>query len=117
MSSDDSLLVPDRAVLEAFGIAAEPVRRATSGLINSTWYVRSRAGVPLVLQRVNPIFSPAVNEDIAAVTEHLAAKGVLTPRLVPTRSGALWAEHGGAVWRVLTWIDGENRDALDSPAQ
>ncbi|HEX5046267.1 MAG TPA: phosphotransferase [Gammaproteobacteria bacterium] len=117
MSGDDSLLVPDGEVLEAFGLAREPVRRATSGLINPTWFVRSAGGEPLVLQRVNPIFSPAVNEDIAAVTEHLAAKGVLTPRLVAARSGALWVEHGGAVWRVLTFIDGENRDAVGSPAQ
>jgi Ser/Thr protein kinase RdoA (MazF antagonist) len=117
VTSDDAALVPDRAVLAAFGLAAEPVRRASSGLINPTWYVRSTAGEPLVLQRVNPIFSPAVNEDIAAVTAHLAAKGVLTPRLVPARSGALWLLHGGAVWRVLTFIDGENRDAVDSPAQ
>jgi len=104
-------------VLEAFELAREPVRRATSGLINPTWFVRSRGGEPLVLQRVNPIFSAAVNEDIAAVTEHLAAKGVMTPRLVAARSGALWIEHGGAVWRVLTFIDGENHDALGSPAQ
>jgi Ser/Thr protein kinase RdoA (MazF antagonist) len=110
------LLVPAAAVLEAFGLAAEPLTRATSGLINPTWYVRSTDGVRLVLQRVNPIFSAAVNEDIAAVTEHLAAKGVVTPRLVAARSGALWVEHGGAVWRVLTFIDGENRDAVESPA-
>jgi Ser/Thr protein kinase RdoA (MazF antagonist) len=111
------MLVPDGAVLEAFGLAREPVRRATSGLINPTWYVRSTGGEPLVLQRVNPIFSAAVNEDIAAVTEHLARKGVLTPRLVAARSGALWIEQGSAVWRVLTFIDGENRDAVGSPAQ
>ena len=117
VSSDDSSLVPPDAVLAAFGLVAEPVRRAQSGLINPTWYVRSTHGVPLVLQRLNPIFPAAVNEDIAAVTEHLAAKGVLTPRLVPARSGALWLEHGGAVWRALTFIDGENRDALQSPAQ
>jgi Ser/Thr protein kinase RdoA (MazF antagonist) len=117
VSGDDALLVPDREVLEAFGLAAEPMRRAPSGLINPTWYARSTSGVPLVLQRLNPIFPAAVNEDIAAVTEHLSAKGVLTPRLVPARSGALWAEHDGAVWRVLTFIDGENRDAVDSAAQ
>ncbi|HET8696426.1 MAG TPA: hypothetical protein VFO94_03005, partial [Gammaproteobacteria bacterium] len=76
VTSDHAALVPDTAVLAAFGLAAEPVRRAASGLINPTWYVRSAAGEPLVLQRVNPIFSPAVNEDIAAVTAHLAAKGV-----------------------------------------
>jgi Ser/Thr protein kinase RdoA (MazF antagonist) len=115
--SDSASLVPDRAVLDAFELALETPRRAPSGLINPTWYVRSRGGTPLVLQRVSSIFPPTVNEDIAAVTEHLAAKGVLTPRLVPTRDGALWLEHGGAVWRVLTFVDGVNRDAVESPAQ
>jgi Ser/Thr protein kinase RdoA (MazF antagonist) len=111
------VLVPERAVLDAFELAPEPLRRATSGLINPTWYVAARSGTPLVLQRLSPIFPAVVNEDIAAVTEHLAAKRVLTPRLVPTRDGALWLEHGGEVWRVLTYIDGVSRDAVESPAQ
>src|SRR6185369_15162173 len=110
-------LIPPAAVLEAFDLAAEPLDRATSGLINPTWYVRSNRGAELVLQRVNPIFPPAVNLDIAAVTEHLARKGAVTPRLVPTRTGALWLEHGGTVWRALTRIQGVCRDALESPAQ
>jgi Ser/Thr protein kinase RdoA (MazF antagonist) len=108
---------PPAAVLDAFGLAAEPLRRASSGLINPTWFVRSQSGTPLVLQRVSPIFPAAVNEDIAAVTEHLAAKGVLTPRLVPSASGGLWVELDGAVWRVLTFIDGVSRDFVESPAQ
>src|SRR5262245_56105228 len=114
---DSASLVPDRAVLDAFELASGSPRRALSGLINPTWYVQSRGGTPLVLQRVSSIFPPTVNEDIAAVTEHLAAKGVLTPRLVPTRGGALWLEHGGEVWRVLTFVDGVSRDAVESPAQ
>jgi Ser/Thr protein kinase RdoA (MazF antagonist) len=85
-------------------------------LINPTWYARARSG-DVVLQRLNPIFSAEVNFDIAAVTEHLARKGLVTPRLVPTRAGALWAEHEGEVWRVLTCIAGVCRDALESPAQ
>ena len=113
----DSSTPPDRAVLDAFELAPEPIRRAPSGLINPTWYVRSVRGVPLVLQRLNPVFPAAVNEDIAAVTEHLAAKSVLTPRLVATPHGALWLEHGGATWRVLTYIDGVSRDAVESASQ
>lgn len=108
---------PPVAVLEAFDLAEAPIERATSGLINPTWYVRSNRGTELVLQRVNPIFPPTVNLDIAAVTEHLARKGAVTPRLVPTRSGALWLEHEGSVWRVLTRIEGVCHDALESPAQ
>jgi Ser/Thr protein kinase RdoA (MazF antagonist) len=110
-------LAPPAAVLAAFELAPDSLARATSGLINPTWYVRSAQGAALVLQRVNPIFSAEVNIDIAAVTEHLAAKGLLTPRLVPTRGGALWVEHEGAVWRVLTRIEGICRDAIESPAQ
>jgi len=110
-------LTPPAAVLEAFELAVSPLERATSGLINPTWYARSMHGAELVLQRVNPIFPPAVNRDISAVTEHLARKGIATPRLVPTRAGALWLEHEGAVWRVLTRIQGICRDALESPAQ
>ncbi len=109
-------LVPPDAVLAAFDLEPRSLVRATSGLMNPTWYAASRSGTALVLQRVNPIFSPEVNIDIAAVTEHLAGKGLLTPRLVPTRDGALWIEHDG-VWRVLTRIQGICRDALETPAQ
>jgi len=110
-------LVPPTAVLDAFELAAESLTRATSGLINPTWFASSLRGAALVLQRLNPIFPATVNLDIAAVTEHLARKGLLTPRLVPSRFGALWFEHDGAVWRVLTRIDGVCRDALESPEQ
>jgi Ser/Thr protein kinase RdoA (MazF antagonist) len=109
--------LPDAPVLDAFALASEPLERTTSGLINPTWFVHARDGTPLVLQRVNPIFPAEVNVDIEAVTRHIAAKGIETPTLVPTRFGKLWLEHDGAVWRVLTRIHGMTRDALESPAQ
>ena len=108
---------PDAAVLDAFELASAPLERATSGLINPTWYVRARDGAELVLQRLNPVFPAEVNVDIAAVTRHLEAKGLLTPTLVQSRFGKLWFEHEGAVWRVLTRIAGVTRDSLESPAQ
>jgi Ser/Thr protein kinase RdoA (MazF antagonist) len=115
LSASDSA-APDREVLDAFDLAEAPLERAASGLINSTWFVRSRTGTPLVLQRVNPVFAAETNVDIDVVTRHLAAKGLATPLVVPRRDGALWFEHGG-VWRVLTRIDGISRDALDSAAE
>ena len=108
---------PDPAVLDAFSLASAPLERATSGLINPTWFVRARDGSELVLQRLNPIFPAEVNLDIEAVTRHLFAKGIATPTLVTTRYGKLWLEHDGAVWRALTRIDGVTRDAVESPAQ
>lgn len=110
-------LVPPDAVVAAYSLDRSSLARAPSGLINPTWYARSTQAAALVLQRVNPIFPVEVNVDIAAVTAHLAAKGLLTPRLVPAGNGSLWIEHEGAVWRVLTRIDGVCRDALESAAQ
>ena len=110
-------LSPPPAVLDAFGLVPDSLVRATSGLINPTWYARSLRGGDVVLQRVNPIFPPAVNLDIAAVTEHLARRGRATPRLVRNPSGGLWLEHEGVIWRVLTRIPGICRDALESPEQ
>ena len=117
MAADPLRDMPDVAVLDAFGLAHAPLAPARSGLINRTWYVRTARGEACVLQRVNAIFPAEIHFDIAAVTEHLAAKGLCTPRLVPSPAGRLWIRHGGAVWRVLTLIDGTTRDAVDSPAQ
>lgn len=92
-----------------------PRRRSEDeGLINATWV----AGEPprYVVQRVNPLFAPAVHDDIEAVTGHVAARGLVTPRLVRTDGGALCArDEGGAVWRVLDYIPGRTRHQVDSP--
>lgn len=115
--SDTAAETPESEVLGAFGLAADTLEATNSGLINRTWYVRSTAGDPLVLQRVNAIFAAETNVDIDIVTRHLHSRGLVTPLLVPTRSGALWLEFGGAVWRVLTRIDGVIHDATGSPAR
>jgi Ser/Thr protein kinase RdoA (MazF antagonist) len=117
MADTPPLAHPDDTVLRAFALAPAPLTPASSGLINRTWHVRGVRGEPLVLQRVNAMFAPRIHEDIVAVTRHLAAKGLVTPELVPTTNGAHWLEHGGAVWRVLTEVPGISRDALESPGQ
>lgn len=87
----------------------------TGGLINATYAVR-RGGAPIaVVQRLHPIFAGEVNLDIDAVTSHLAARGLVTPRLIRTRDGRAWHE-GGGVWRALTWVDGETVHAVPGPA-
>ncbi len=95
-----------------------------SGLINQTFLVTS---VPAsdagprraVLQRLAPIFSPTINENIAAVTSTLAAAGLATPRLLPTREKRLWLDLGGenGTWRLQTFIPGTSFDKVQSPAQ
>ena len=107
MSGDTAradLDAPPPAVLAAWNRAGAASERVRGGLINATFLVRG--GEPLILQRLHPVFAAEVNLDIEAVTEHLAAAGLVTPRLVRTAAGDRWLIHDGAVWRAQSFIDG-----------
>lgn len=92
------------------GATLEPL---AGGLINDTFTVRDGHGdARAVLQRLHPIFAAEVNLDIAAVTAHIAARGLCTPRLVATTSGDLWTVVEGRTWRALTHVDGVCFDAI-----
>jgi Ser/Thr protein kinase RdoA (MazF antagonist) len=113
----DACTTPPGPVLEAYGATGASVRPLGNGLINQTFVVDAGALPRFVLQRLHPIFQPEVNADIEAVTRHLAARGLVTPRLLPTRGGELWVVHEGSVWRALTWVDGVGLDCLDNAAE
>lgn len=89
-----------------------------AGLINHTVGVGRNGRLLGVLQRLNTdIFRPEVHVDIEAVTSHLAAKGLPTPRLVPTRHGDLWyTDDDGGCWRLLTPIGERTLHRVDDPA-
>lgn len=108
---------PSPRVLADFDLEPAALEPAPAGLINRTWIVTTRSGERRVLQRVNPVFDPRVHFDIERVTAHLAAAGLVTPRLVPARSGALFTEDGGMLWRLLTYVDGITRDAPAGDAE
>jgi Ser/Thr protein kinase RdoA (MazF antagonist) len=110
------VIAPPPAVLAAWGFAPGDAEPLTGGLINATFAIRhGQSGAPVaVLQRLHPVFAGEVNLDLEAVTAHLAARGLVTPRLIRTRSGAPWIEDGG-VWRALTWIDGVAVHAVPDP--
>jgi len=85
------------------------------GLINRTFLVEGRAG-KVIVQRLHPVFAGAVNEDIDAVTAHLAAKGLTTPRPLRTDDGALWVDdEEGRPWRALSYVEGQSHDRVPSP--
>ncbi|MSP25699.1 MAG: aminoglycoside phosphotransferase family protein [Myxococcales bacterium] len=97
----------EHALVEPFG----------NGLIHMTNLVTSTRGT-FVLQRVNPIFERAIHDNIAAVTAALKRAELVTPTLVLTRTGA----HDvlldcGALFRMLTFIDGASFDAITSLEQ
>lgn len=104
-------------IAEAWGWQASAIAPHVGGLINKTYVVRDDAGAPIAaLQQLHPIFAAEVNLDIEAVTAHLAARGLETPRLLRTRDGRAWVEHEDRVWRALSWIAGESVHAVPSPA-
>jgi len=127
-------------VLPSFEVAAGArVEPLGGGLINETFEIVEPApGRRLVLQRVNPIFPAAVHLNIRAVTARLQEVGLATPLLIPTREGAPCLElpptatasvasapaddtgataKPGAVWRLMTFVDGLSFDVVGSPAQ
>ena len=98
------------------GLARARCSPLGSGLINETFLVE-QDGRHWVLQRVNPIFSPRIHENILAVTEHLHAAGLTTPRLSRTAQGGTHVEAEDGVWRLMTHIEGASFDVVQDPAQ
>jgi Ser/Thr protein kinase RdoA (MazF antagonist) len=99
------------------GFHAPRIAPLPGGLIHRSFAV-SEGAAQYVLQRVSPIFAPGIHENIRAVTEHLAAKSVATPRLLPTRDGELCADLGeGGTWRLMTRDPGLTFEVCRSPEQ
>jgi hypothetical protein len=108
-------MTPPPELLEAYpGLTVEPAPYGT-GLINLT--LRGQMdGRAVIVQRVHPAFAASVHEDIEAVTGHLEKKGLVTPRLVRTRAGALSVlDVEGRPWRVLSFVEGRSSDRVADP--
>lgn len=104
-------------MLEQYALEPDSLVEFSSGLINRSFAIRGRDGRDYVLQRVNAIFPPEIQDDIDAVTRHLADKGLVTPRLVAATGGALSVAAGGETWRLLTRVPGETRESLTQTAE
>jgi Ser/Thr protein kinase RdoA (MazF antagonist) len=102
-------------VATAWGWEPGAIAPLSGGLINATFAVHDGGRPVAVLQRLHPVFGGAVNLDLEAVTAHLAAKGLVTPRLLRTRGGDAWIEHAGRAWRALTWVDGVTVHRVPAP--
>lgn len=100
-------------VLARYGLEGADVQPVEVGLINETFQVLA-GDTKYILQKLNPIFSARVHLDIEAVTSHLASRGLVTPRLVPTLDGDLWVEERGDVWRLQTYVEGVVKSRLST---
>ncbi|MCY4165944.1 MAG: phosphotransferase [Gammaproteobacteria bacterium] len=100
-----------------YGLRAVALESIDHGLINRTWRVRASDGESYALQRLSAILGAEVHPDIEAVSAHIAAKGMPTPRLLRTAGGDLCVKREDGIWRMLTWLEGEFRNRLESAAQ
>jgi Ser/Thr protein kinase RdoA (MazF antagonist) len=114
------------AVLQAYALGSGETELSIEHVpsnINQTYVVRHRdpGKRPLVLQRLHPVFGAQVHVDIEAVTAHLAARGVTTPRLIHSVDDRLWVEDGSGpslrVWRALSYIDGVTLHHTSDPVR
>ncbi len=103
--------------LGAYGLRAEALEYMDHGLINRTWRVSASDGEFYALQRLSAILGPEIHRDIEAVTAHLAAKGMPTPRLLRTVGGDLYVEREDGIWRVATWLEGKFHNRLENTGQ
>ena len=90
-------------VLEGlFGYEKSKIRNLSlvnTGLINQT-YVFEHETQKLILQKLNSIFEPAINEDIQFVTAYFKSQNMLTPEILDFKI------YKNQVWRILSFIDG-----------
>jgi len=100
------------------GLRGAQIAPLVRGLVNQTFLVNA-GKQRWVLQRLNPVFSAAVNHNIEAVTRRLAEVGMVTPRLVPTEDGSLSVDLGAqdGLWRLQTYVDGVSFDVVASLGQ
>ena len=113
------MLIPARVLARWQRFAHAAVRPFGTGLINRTLLVErpdADGGERAILQKLHPVFAASVNDDIDAVTSHLAHKGLVTTRIIAADDGALSVDDDdGRPWRALTFVNGTSVDRVDSP--
>ncbi len=106
-----------RRALSAWQLDDARLTPLAGGLVNVTFRIDAEDGRRAVLQRLHPVFDPAVNLNLECVTEMLAAQGLVTPRLLRTPDARAWITLDGRHWRLLSFIDGTSTELVDSPAR
>lgn len=107
----------ERAIRAYPALAGARVEPLAGGLLHRSYAVSAASG-EYIAQRVNPIFSPAIHENIDLVGRHLAERDIQTVRLLETEAGALFVDvPEGGRWRVMERIPGVTFETCGEPAQ
>jgi len=115
MNSTLQVALNPGGVLTLYGIQPVSITSLDIGLINRTWLVTDTHH-KYILQQVNPMFSPAIHQDIDAVTTYLFNEGIVTPRLIHTLDKQPYCEVDKSIWRMFDYIDGYTVNSVDKPA-
>lgn len=108
---------PQEILANGWAIQPQKIEKISIGHINQTYSIRASKG-RFALQCVNPIFAESVNSDIAQISAHLKAEGLVTPMLIPTHDGLYsYRSKNDKIWRLLSWIEGKCVTAFESPQQ
>lgn len=107
--------VQAKDALRHYKLDVSDFRRLNIGLVNLTIKVKAVDESYYILQRLNPVFDRAVNQNIEVVTSYLSRLGVMTPRLLRTTNGAVDVQKNGKIWRLLSFIDGKVSERCDKP--
>ena len=110
-------LVPPAAVLAAFEFEPESLVRATSGLMNPTWYATSRQRRRARAAARELDFLRGGQPRHCRRHGAPGRQGVGDAAARPNARRRAVVRAGQHIWRVLTRIDGICRDALETPAQ
>ncbi len=109
-----SLLDVARALTFYRNLEGAEVDAIAGGLINETFLIRF-GPQRFVLQKVSPIFDPKIHDNIARVTAHLEARGIVTPKLIPTRHDELTVQLDDiGCWRLMTYVEGATHHHIPS---
>ncbi|MGI8419916.1 MAG: phosphotransferase enzyme family protein [Candidatus Levyibacteriota bacterium] len=75
------------------------------GSINETFLVKT-SGSPFILQQLRPAYDYGSLEDYEAITQCVDRAGIITPRIVPTKTGLLGTIKDNRLWRMTSFVPG-----------
>ncbi|HSX29637.1 MAG TPA: phosphotransferase [Candidatus Saccharimonadales bacterium] len=83
------------------------VKPCDDGIINTTYLLQFNDGRQCILQQLNTLFDEATVTDFQAVSTHLAQRGRIVQRLIPTIGNKpCYRDSAGNLWRALSYIAG-----------
>lgn len=107
-----------QAVLEAyFDTPPRAIKVLDGGVINRTFLLIDHRGQKFILQHMSSLFNDHTVEDFKVVSKHLAAIGWPMQQVIQTKRHASTIHDASGIWRLLSYIEGQEAPEIMSEAQ